>query len=81
MLSLNHYGMCGKEVIRCCVPILYLWIVSHIKTPRDIFNICLLFNLRPLEIIIDESWKDLDERAQVEIYVALPQSNFKCKTP
>jgi len=25
--------------------------------------------------------KDLDERAQVEKYVALPQSNFKWKTP
>jgi hypothetical protein len=72
--------MCGKEVIRCCVPILYLWIVSHINTPRDIFNICLLFDLRPLKIIIDKSWKDLDERAQVEKYVALPQCNFKWKT-
>jgi hypothetical protein len=34
MLSLMH----GKWVMRCCVLVLYLWIISHIETPKDIFN-------------------------------------------
>jgi hypothetical protein len=38
MLSLNHYRMHGKGAMRCCAPMLYLWIISHIETPRDIFN-------------------------------------------
>jgi hypothetical protein len=38
MLSLNHCRMNGKGAMRCCVSMLYLWIISHIETPRDIFN-------------------------------------------
>ena len=38
MLSLNHYRTHGKGAMRCCIPMLYLWITSHIETPRDIFN-------------------------------------------
>jgi len=38
MLSLNHCRMHGKGSMRCCSPMLYLWIVSHIETLRDIFN-------------------------------------------
>jgi hypothetical protein len=55
MLSLNHYRMNGKGVMRCCVPMLYLWIISHIETPRDIFNNFWWFDLRPLKVTIEET--------------------------
>jgi hypothetical protein len=48
MLSLNHCRMHGKGAMRCCSPMLYLWIISHIETPRDIFNNFWWFDLRPL---------------------------------
>ena len=38
MLSLNHYRTHGKGAMGCCIPMLYVWIISHIETPRDIFN-------------------------------------------
>jgi len=38
MLSLNHCRMRGKGALRCCVPLLHLWIFSHIETPQNIFN-------------------------------------------
>jgi hypothetical protein len=38
MLSLNHCRMHEKGAMRCCVPMLYLWIISHIETPRYIFQ-------------------------------------------
>jgi hypothetical protein len=53
MLSLNHCRMHGKGAMRCCSPMLYLWIVSHIETPRDIFNNFWWFDLRPLKVTIE----------------------------
>ena len=76
-----HCRMHGKGVIRCRVLMLYLWSISHIKTPRDIFNNFWWLDLRPLKIIIGETWKNLDEKTWVEKYIALPKSNFKWKGP
>jgi hypothetical protein len=81
MLSLNHYRMHDKGAMRCCVLMLHMWIISHIKTLRDIINNFWWFDLRPLKIVIDETLKHLDEEAWVEKYAALPQSNFKWKVP
>jgi len=72
MLSLNHCRMHGKRAMRCCVPMLHLWIISHIKTLRDIFNNFWWFELRPLKITIDEAWKNLDEKALIDKHTTLP---------
>jgi hypothetical protein len=58
MLSLNHYRMYGKGAMRCCSLMLYLWIVSHIETPKDIFNNFWWFDLRPLKVTIEKTWKN-----------------------
>jgi hypothetical protein len=58
MLSLNHCRTHGKGAMRCCIPMLYLWIISHIETSRDIFNNFWWFDLRPLKVTIDETWKN-----------------------
>ena len=79
MLSLNHCKMNGKGAMRCCVPILYLWIISHIETPRDIFNNFWWFDLRPLKVTMEETWRHWDEKAWIKNYTALLQSNFKWK--
>jgi hypothetical protein len=34
------------------------------------------FDLQPLKIVMNETWKNLDEKAWVEKYLALPRSNF-----
>jgi len=80
MLSLNHCRMHGKRAMRCCILILYLWIISHIETPRDVFNNFWWFDLRSLKVTIEETWKNWDETAWIDKYAALPQSNFKWKT-
>lgn len=35
------------------------------------------FDLQLLKIVTNETWKNLNEKAWVEKYAALPQSNFK----
>jgi len=35
--------------------------------------------MRPLELVLTEEWSDLDEKAWVKKYQALPQSNFRWK--
>jgi hypothetical protein len=37
--------------------------------------------MRPLELVLTEEWNDLDEKAWVEKYRELPQSNFRWKAP
>jgi hypothetical protein len=80
MLPLNHYRIHGKGAKRYYDLMLHLCIVSHIETPMDIFNNFWWFDLRPLKIIIDETWQNLDEKAWIEKYVALQYNNFKQKT-
>ena len=38
------------------------------------------FDLQPLKIVTNETWKNLDEKAWVEKHTTLPRSNFKWKT-
>lgn len=44
-----------------------------------VFNNLQCLNMRPLKLILSEDWKSLDEKAWVEKYQALLQSNFKWK--
>jgi hypothetical protein len=81
MLSLNHCRTHGKGAMRCCILMLYLWIISHIETPRDIFNKFWWFDLRLLKVTMDETWKNWDEKTWIDKYAALPHSNFKWKAP
>ena len=37
------------------------------------------FDLQPLKIVTNETWKNLDEKAWVEKCATLPRSNFKWK--
>jgi hypothetical protein len=36
-LSLNHCKRIGKGSMRCCVPLLFIWMVSHIESETPIF--------------------------------------------
>jgi hypothetical protein len=37
--------------------------------------------MRPLGLVLNEEWNDLDENIWVKKYQALPQSNFRWKSP
>jgi len=79
MLSLNHCKTHGKKTMRCCIFMLYLWVISYIETLRDNFNKFWWFDLRPLKVTMDETWKNWDEKAWIDKYATLPWSNFKWK--
>jgi hypothetical protein len=38
VLSLSHCRLHGKGTMRCCVPLLLKWIVSHLKMSKQVFN-------------------------------------------
>jgi len=38
ILTLNHCRRTGKGAMRCCTQLLYIWMVSHIKTKKLVFN-------------------------------------------
>ena len=80
-MSLNHCRLHGKGAMRCCVPLLFMWIVSHLETSEKVFNNFWWFNMRPLELVLTKEWNDLDEKAWVKKYQELPQSNFRWKAP
>jgi hypothetical protein len=80
-LSLNHCRLHGKGAMRCCIPLLFMWIVSHLEASKEVFNNFWWFNMRPLELMLAEEWNDLDEKAWVEKYRELPQTNFRWKAP
>ena len=63
LLALNHYILNGKRAIRCCVPLLFIWIVNHLETSREVFNNFLWFNIG---LILSEEWNNLDEKAWVK---------------
>lgn len=44
-LSLNHCKKIGKGSIRCCFPLLFFWMVSHIEANTPIFRF--FFMVRP----------------------------------
>jgi len=80
-LSLNHCRLHGKGAMRCCILLLFMWIVSHLETSKEVFNNFWWFNMRPLELVLTKEWSDLDEKAWVRKYQALPQSNFRWRAP
>jgi len=80
-LSLNHCRLHGKGTMQCCIPLLFMWIVSHLETSKEVFNNFWWFNMRPLELVLTKEWSDLDEKAWVKKYQALPQSNFRWNVP
>jgi len=67
-LSLNLYRLHGKRAMWCCTSLLFMWIVSHLETSREVFNNFLWFNMRPLGLVLNEEWNDLDENAWVKKY-------------
>jgi hypothetical protein len=37
-LLLNHYRLYGRGAMRCCIPLLFIWVVGHLETLRKSFN-------------------------------------------
>jgi hypothetical protein len=37
-LSLNLYKLHEKGVMWCCISLLFMWIVSHLETSKEVFN-------------------------------------------
>jgi hypothetical protein len=54
ILTLNHCRRSEKGVMRCCTQLLYIWMVSHIKTKKLVFNNFLWFTQRPLKLVEKE---------------------------
>jgi hypothetical protein len=55
--------------------------VSHIEMKKLVFNIFLWFNQRPLRIVEEEEWRDLDNQGWVDKLEGLPSSDFKWRAP
>ena len=55
--------------------------VSHIETKKSVFNNFWWFNQKPLRIVEEEEWGDLDNQGWVEKLKAIPSSGFKWKAP
>jgi hypothetical protein len=60
ILTLNHCRRAGKGAMRCCTQLLYIWMVSHIETKKPVFNNFWWLNQRPLRIVEEEEWGELD---------------------
>jgi hypothetical protein len=43
-LSLNHCKKTGKGSMRCCVPLLFIWLVSHMESKTPLFRNFWWFN-------------------------------------
>jgi hypothetical protein len=54
ILTLNHCKRVGKGSMRCYEQLLYIWLISHIKTKKLIFNNFWWFSKKPLEIVKEE---------------------------
>jgi hypothetical protein len=76
ILTLNHCRRAGKGAMRCCTQLLYIWMVSHIETKKPVFNNFLWLNQRPLRIVEEEEWGELDNQGWVGKLQNLPNSNF-----
>jgi hypothetical protein len=37
-LSLNHCWLYGKGAMWWCIYLLFIWVVSHLETPSEVFN-------------------------------------------
>ena len=67
--------------MRCCTQLLYIWMVSHIKTKKPVFNNFWWFTQKPLKIVEEEEWGNLDNQGWVEKLQMLPSSVFKWRSP
>jgi hypothetical protein len=81
ILTLNHCRRTGKGAMRCCTKLLYIWMVSHIKTKKPIFNNFWWFTQKPLKLVEEEEWGDLDNQGWVDKLEGLPNSDFKWRAP
>jgi len=77
ILTLNHCRKTGKGAMRCCTQLLYIWMVSHIETKKLVFNNFLWFTQRPLKLVEEKEWGDLDNQGWVDKLESLPNSDFK----
>nr|XP_034889980.1 uncharacterized protein LOC118030067 [Populus alba] len=80
-LTLNHFRKTGKGVARCCIQLLYIWMVSHVETKKPIFNNFWWFNQKPLKIVEKEEWGNLGDQGWMKKLQELPNSNFNWKAP
>jgi hypothetical protein len=57
--------------------------VSHIETKKKklVFNNFWCFTQRPLKLVEEEEWRDLDNQGWVEKLEGLPNSDFKWRAP
>ena len=80
-LSLNHCKRIGKGSMRCCVPLLFIWMVSHIESETPIFQNFWWFDQKPLELFVSSEWENFskdDWRVKLQ---GIPQSNFNWRAP
>ena len=55
--------------------------VSHIETKKPVFNNFWWFTQRPLKLVEEEEWKDLDNQGWIDKLEGLPDSDFKWRAP
>jgi hypothetical protein len=55
--------------------------VSHIETKKPVFNNFWWFTQRPLKLVEEEEWGDLDNQGWVDKLEGLPNSDFKWRAP
>jgi len=79
ILTLNHYRRTGKGAMRCCTQ-LYIWMISYIEK-KHVFNNLWWFTQRPLKLVKEEEWGDLDNQGWVDKLEGLPNSDFKWRAP
>ena len=80
-LSLNHCKKAGKGSMRCCVPLLFIWLVSHMESKTPLFRNFWWFNQKPLELFVSSEWENFskdDWRVKLQ---GIPQSNFNWRAP
>jgi len=80
-LSLSHCKKTGKGSMRCCVSLLFIWLLSHIETETPIFNNFLCFDQKPLELFISKEWESFSEDDWRVKLQRLPVSIFNWKAP
>ena len=80
-LTLNHIRKTGKGVMRCYTQLLYIWMVSHIKTKTLIFNNFWWFNQKPLKMVEEEEWGNLGDTGWRKKLQELLSSCFSWKAP
>jgi hypothetical protein len=80
-LSLNHCKKAGKGSMRCCVPLLFIWLVSHMESKTPLFRNFWWFNQKPLELFVSSEWENFSEDDWKVKLQELPQSNFIWRAP